>query len=140
MKTLWTVDVAAITEDEQVLLIRRAHAPFTDRLVLPGGHVDAEDGSFVEAAARELREETGLIVDAESLHFLTVLDAPGRDPRPEPRISVVFAVRISDEQRRGARAASDAVALVWRPLAALTEDELGFDHWKVISLLKGERS
>ena len=57
------VNVIAITHDEQMLLIRQ-YRQGTDSITMeiPGGIVD--DGeSYVEAARRELREETGYEAD-----------------------------------------------------------------------------
>lgn len=53
----------------QVLLVRRAASDcYPLHWELPGGSVDAEDATILAAAARELREETGL----EATHFSAV--------------------------------------------------------------------
>lgn len=50
-----------------VLLMRRAGTGFFDGLYsLPGGHVEAGE-SLREAAVREMREETGLVIAPEAL-------------------------------------------------------------------------
>ncbi len=45
-----------------VLLVRRMHEPYKGRRTLPGGYVDLHE-SLVDAARREIKEETG--VEAE---------------------------------------------------------------------------
>jgi 8-oxo-dGTP diphosphatase len=52
--------------DGRVLLIRRAHAPSEGLWSLPGGRIEAGE-TPPEAAAREVREETGLRVDVGPL-------------------------------------------------------------------------
>lgn len=129
-----TVDIAVVSGGK-LLLIRRAKPPFMDKLVLPGGHVEASDASLAAAAARELREEVGLDLPPERLRFLMTLDAPDRDPRPGRRVSSVFVAGISATEAAGAAPASDAVAVTWRPLAELKPEEVGFDHWLAVEKL-----
>ncbi|MDR1934768.1 MAG: NUDIX domain-containing protein [Candidatus Accumulibacter sp.] len=57
----------------RVLLLRRANTGFFDGLYsLPGGHVE-EGESIVQAAARELEEETGLRAAPGDLEWLGVI-------------------------------------------------------------------
>jgi 8-oxo-dGTP diphosphatase len=59
-------------EDGTVLLARRAEVSYAPGLWgLPGGHVE-DDESLATAAARELREEVGVLVDHAALHPLGV--------------------------------------------------------------------
>ena len=53
-----------VSRDDKLLLIERARFPFG--FALPAGHVD-DDPTFESAAARELKEETGLVVRALAL-------------------------------------------------------------------------
>ncbi|WP_244615344.1 MULTISPECIES: NUDIX hydrolase [unclassified Rhizobium] len=55
----WVQVVAIDTEDNILLLRQYRHALGRISLELPGGAIDAKDGSPVQAAQRELREETG---------------------------------------------------------------------------------
>lgn len=47
------------------------------RWLLPGGHVEAEDISIWDAAAREAVEETSLILDSNHVPFVAGLDVHG---------------------------------------------------------------
>jgi len=54
------VNVIAVTPDDQLVLVEQyRHGSDTIELEIPGGMMDARDASPVEAAVRELREETG---------------------------------------------------------------------------------
>jgi 8-oxo-dGTP diphosphatase len=121
-----TVDVVVFAQDppSSVLLIERGGEPFAGSWALPGGFVEGDE-RVAAAAARELREETG--VEAGSMQLLGVYDTPGRDPRG-PTVSVVFVMRADEELE--ASGADDAADARWFPLDALPE--LAFDHEVVI--------
>lgn len=56
------VNVVALTAAGEVLLVRQwRHGTGTETLEIPGGSVDPADASDLEAARRELREETGFV-------------------------------------------------------------------------------
>jgi 8-oxo-dGTP diphosphatase len=57
---------AIIIEDSRILLVKRAHPPLQAQWSIPGGVLEV--GELVrEAAIRETREETGLIVEPGEL-------------------------------------------------------------------------
>ncbi len=122
-----TVDIllTRVTETyTEVLLIQRKDPPFAGHWALPGGFVD-EYEPLEAAAARELREETGL----EGL-VLTQFGAygdPGRDPRGWT-VSIVFLGEVAGEIVL--RAGDDAAAARWWSLDALPP--LAFDHAQII--------
>ncbi len=84
-------------EDASVLLVKRANPPFKGMWSLPGGHLEPGE-PVLEAAARELREETG--IEAEPLgvahihellasdgNYYVIIDVLMRYVSGEPRAS-----------------------------------------------------
>lgn len=69
-----------IIEDDRVLLVKRAHPPIQGHWSIPGGVLEV--GELVrEAAVREAREETGLVVEPSELlgvYDRVLLDAEKR--------------------------------------------------------------
>ena len=91
-----TVDIVTFTlrnDCLQVLLVRRGNEPFKGMWALPGGFVHMEE-SLEEAAARELKEETG-VQDAYLEQLYTYGD-PQRDPRGRVVTVAYFALIPSD--------------------------------------------
>jgi ADP-ribose pyrophosphatase YjhB (NUDIX family) len=74
---------AAIIRDGRILIVQRGRAPARGVHTFPGGVVEIGE-RLVEAAAREVREETGLVVVPHTLlgHREAILrDADGRVER-----------------------------------------------------------
>src|SRR4051794_10003398 len=122
-----SVDVAVVTREAKprVLLIRRRGDPFAGSWALPGGFVDPDEAP-ASAAARELREETG--VTSVDLEQLGTFGDPGRDPRGWT-VTVAFLAR-ADAETANAVAADDAAAVGWYPLEA-PPGPLAFDHARI---------
>ncbi len=129
-----TTDAVVTLGGTGVVMIRRAKAPFQDKLVLPGGHVE-EGEDVLAACVRELEEEVGLKVSSGQLKLLTVLDEPERDPRPGRRMSVVYHVALPESAREQLYAGSDAREIVVRGLGTVEPAEVGFDHWRAINMV-----
>jgi len=115
-----------VGSEVEVLLIKRAREPFKGRWAFPGGFVD-KDESLEHAAARELREETGL--KGVHLEQIGAFGDPGRDPRGHT-VSIAFCAML--DRRLPARAADDAAEAEWHP--ARRPPRLAFDHKKILSL------
>lgn len=78
-----TVDTVLLTLKDsalQVLLLRRAHAPFDGVWALPGGYIHPQEDADAQAsAARVLQAKVGL--DGVYLEQLATFSGPARDPR-----------------------------------------------------------
>jgi|SRR5476649_759405 8-oxo-dGTP diphosphatase len=99
---------AIAVRDGALLLIRRGHAPSRGRWSLPGGRVESGETAH-EALAREMAEETGLIVEVGEL--------VGEVVRPGPngvtyRIQDFRVTLVGDD----AVAGDDALDVAWVPL------------------------
>ena len=113
-----------IIEANRVVLVKRAHPPLQAQWSIPGGVLEV--GELVrEAAVREAREETGLIVEAGEL--LGVYDRVLRDP--EQRVQYHYVLIDFLCRRVGGElcAASDATEVRWftreeLPMLKLAED------------------
>jgi 8-oxo-dGTP diphosphatase len=70
--------VGAIIQDDlgRLLLIKRGHAPGAGLWSLPGGRIEPGE-TDAEALVREIREETGLAVEAG--HLVGTVRRPARD-------------------------------------------------------------
>ncbi|WP_433258045.1 NUDIX domain-containing protein [Streptosporangium sp. CA-135522] len=69
------VAVMVLPVDDGLLVVRRDIEPHRGELALPGGFIDMGE-SWQQAAVRELHEETGVVVDADSVGLFDVLSAP----------------------------------------------------------------
>jgi 8-oxo-dGTP diphosphatase len=70
--------VGAVIKDDlgRLLLIKRGHSPGAGLWSLPGGRIEPGE-TDAEALVREVREETGLAVEAG--HLLGTVQRPGHD-------------------------------------------------------------
>jgi 8-oxo-dGTP diphosphatase len=124
-----TVDVAVFGFDGEtlrVLLIRRKAEPFAGAWALPGGFVDIDE-EVPHAAARELREETGL-ERVEYLSELGVFGAVSRDPRGRVvSVAHTAVVRWPAVVRGG----DDAAEAAW--LDPDCVERYAFDHAEIVA-------
>jgi 8-oxo-dGTP diphosphatase len=110
----------------RVLLVRRKHEPFAGCYALPGGFIDL--GETVEAACcREVKEETGVAVDAAQLELIGVYSDPNRDPRGH---SVSIAYTVTLDRVAEPRAGSDAESADW--IGDWTKERLAFNHEQIL--------
>lgn len=127
------VDLTILTIREgglMVLLIERGKEPHLGRLALPGGFV-REGEDLADAAARELREETGIDGLARHLEQVRTYATPGRDPRG--RIASVSYLAIAPDLPAPV-AGTDAANARWEAVDRSGADRrwLAFDHDQIL--------
>lgn len=67
--------------DRQILLLRRFNTGFADGMYsVPAGHLDGDE-TVIAAAAREAREEVGVRLDADRIHYSQVMHRKDGDER-----------------------------------------------------------
>lgn len=123
---------AIIIKDERVVLVKRARPPIAGQWSIPGGAL--EIGELVrEAAVREAREETGLMVEPGEL--LGVFDRVLRDPDQRVQYHYVLIDFLCKPVGGELGAASDAAEVGWFTREELPALNLADDTHEVI--LKG---
>ncbi len=98
-----------VVQDGRVLLVKRGTEPAKGQWSIPGGLIDVGE-TLREAVAREVLEETGLIV--EPLELVELLDRIHRDGE-RVRYHYVIADYLCRVQGGTLLAASDADAVRW---------------------------
>lgn len=129
-----TVDVVALTVRDgelSVLLINRLLEPFRGKPALPGGFVLAGE-ELLEAATRELAEETGVEHLPGYLEQLGSYGPMGRDPRGDI-LTVAHLLLAPDFPVPSA--GSDAEHAAWYPVREVQSGtvQLAFDHDRIMA-------
>jgi len=129
-----SVDLVVLHGDRaarEILLVRRGGAPFVGSLALPGGFVEEFEPPEL-AAARELREETGVTVpEGVALEIVGAYGRRGRDPRGWT-VSIVYLADLGPaDVAPAAEGGDDAAEASWWPVADLPG--LAFDHDEIVA-------
>jgi len=111
-----------------VLLIKRGNYPYEGKWALPGGFVDMDE-NLEDAAARELREETG--VSGVALKQFRAFGDVGRDPRSR-NISVIYHALVKPDEV-ALKPGDDASDARWFPAYDLPDT--AFDHDMIIGMM-----
>jgi 8-oxo-dGTP diphosphatase len=123
-----TVDAAVFAffgKKAKLLLINRGNEPFKGHWALPGGFIDIDE-ELEDAAARELKEETGLSnVPLEQMHTFGNV---GRDPRGR-QITIVF-MGVLEKHPPKIKGGDDAAKAKWFDIEKLPKN-MAFDHDEV---------
>ena len=116
----------------QVLLARRAQAPYAGKWALPGGVLRIDlDRSLEAAAARVMHERLGL--DLPFLRQLGAAGGPTRDPRSPWALSIVYRALVPAEAI-SLQAGKRIEALAWRRADEVIADSgLAFDHAALVA-------
>jgi 8-oxo-dGTP diphosphatase len=104
---------AVVVEDGQLLLVQRSKDPFKGCWAVPGGKVQWGEG-LTAATAREVEEETGLVVAVHDVVWVgETVSPPGAEPTHH-NVLIDFEATVVG----GAlRAASDAADAAFVPIA-----------------------
>jgi 8-oxo-dGTP diphosphatase len=136
-RAVLAVDLVVIDVDPdgslapRVLLIQRRWDPYEGCWALPGGLVEVGE-DLVDAATRELAEETTLRLDAGELAPVGAYGDPGRDPRGRVVSFVYVGVVTQSPPVTGSDDAADAC---WWALDDVFTGRLrlAFDHAVILS-------
>ncbi len=123
---------------DNVVLVQRRNAPNAGWWGFPGGHVEWGE-TALEAAARELHEETG--VNARPIEYLTNVDVllPNSDGTGLSHHFLLTAV-LCDYIDGTPRPDDDALQADWVPVDSLSETGLQLiDQVREVALLARER-
>ena len=107
----------------ELLVARRAKDPAKGTLDLPGGFVDNNENAE-QGMVREIREETGLKVEADKVEYLfsipNIYHYSGMDIHT---LDLFFLCRVADDAE--VMAADDAAELTWLPLREVYVERFG---------------
>jgi 8-oxo-dGTP diphosphatase len=111
---------AVVVHDGQVLLVRRARAPWRDRWDLPGGFCDGDEHPM-HAAERELREELGLVGEAIVYlgTWMDVYEPPVGDGQRDHTANSAYLVRLDDASAPITTQPDEVAEARWFPLDAV---------------------
>lgn len=131
---------ALVLQGGHILLVRRCARPGRGLLALPGGFIKPDE-TALDAAVRELQEETHLELPEAALHgALTgreLFDDPHRSSRGRT-FTTAFRFELRPETRLPrVRGDDDAAAALWLPLAKLRCEELFEDHYFIVQKMVG---
>lgn len=114
-------------EGTKVLLINRGEEPFKGKWAFPGGFLEMNE-EIIDAAKRELKEETGL--EIETLEQLHTFGTIGRDPRG--RTVSIIHYGFTDGANLDVKGGDDASKAQWFSIDDIPD--LAFDHNEIIKI------
>jgi len=124
---------AIVVKDGRVLLVKRATEPSKGLWAIPGGSLELGE-TLREGAEREIREETGIVVDVK--HPVYAFDYFERDKKGKIRFHFVIVDMLADYIRGELKAADDALEARWLSPSDLENIELTASTAKVLKNIK----
>lgn len=118
-----------VWREDRFLLVRRGKSPNQGQWSLPGGAQHLGE-TVVEAARREIMEETGLVVDVGGL--VDVADAIRTDDEGRVRFHYTLVDLVAESASGEAVAADDAEEVGWFGLAELAKLGLWSETERII--------
>lgn len=134
--TFQTAD-SVVIQSGHVLLVKRRAEPGKGLWALPGGYLNAKtDRSILDAAIRELKEETKLKVPEKVLRGCIadarVFDAINRSERGRI-ITQAFLIRLFGDTLPKVQGSDDAEKAQWVQLSDIKSEEMFEDHWDILT-------
>jgi len=113
------------------LSIKRGKEPFKGMWALPGGNID-EGEKPIDAAVRELKEETNITVNTHNLFYVGYYEKANRDPRMRNCLSHAYCVVLNNFPEF--LAGDDADECIWNDVSynGLINVKMAFDHGDMI--------
>ena len=112
---------AIIVSEGKILLEKRKNEPSRGKWSIPGGLVELGE-SVEQAVIREVKEETGL--DVEAPRLIDVVDNISSDAKGKVKYHYVIVDYLVNIRGGLPKAASDADELKWVPLSEVEEYDL----------------
>lgn len=138
--TFTTADTVVVCSGH-VLVIKRKHNPGKGLYALPGGFKKTTE-TFLQAAIRELKEETGIRLEKIILETAVaeqhLFDHPDRSLRG-CTISNAYYIKLKDGKLPEVKGGDDASHAIWMPLWDVNKNETMFfeDHVHIINYFLG---
>jgi bifunctional NMN adenylyltransferase/nudix hydrolase len=137
--TFNTVD-SVVVQSGHILLVRRRNTPGRGSWALPGGYLNKNE-RMLDAAVRELREETKLRVPDPVLRGSLVASRTFDDPQRSTRgrlITNAFLFHLRPElDLPKVKGADDAEKAMWWPLSQVNRTMMFEDHMDIIVNMTG---
>lgn len=127
------VDLIVLIDNKdsyRLLTIKRKNEPYQGYNALPGGIIDERE-TILDAALRELKEETSLVSD--NAFYVGYFDKPYRDPRNKNCISYAYCIILNEMPI--VKAGDDATDYEWVKVSydgEVSDVEMAFDHIDMI--------